>query len=135
VFREGDVGDAWYVVFEGRAEVVKGAPSGSARQIARMEPGTCFGEIAILDGGTRSATVKAVEPLTLFRFRRPPFEQLLEQGSLAAYKLVAAMGRVLSQRHRRLTQQIAELADQEKSTGRSVGAQIGGLVDRQTLSD
>ena len=102
VFQEGDPGDAWYVIFEGRASVMKSAADG-AWKIRVMERGECFGEMAILDGHPRSATVRADGPLTVFRFRRTRFDQLLEQGSLGAYKLVLGMARMLSQRHRELT--------------------------------
>jgi CRP-like cAMP-binding protein len=63
VFHEGDAGDAWYVIFDGRVEVTKEMPSGPTR-IAVLRGGTCFGEMAILDGLARSATVRALEPLT-----------------------------------------------------------------------
>jgi CRP/FNR family cyclic AMP-dependent transcriptional regulator len=108
VFREGDPGDAWYVVFDGKARVLKGAARGTW-EIRLMEPGECFGEIALLDGQARSATVLAAGTLTVFRFSRPRFEQLLEQGSLGAYKLVLGMARMLSERHRELTQQLSGL--------------------------
>lgn len=108
IFREGDAGDAWYVVFDGTANVLKAAPSGVA-QIAALGPGACFGEMAVLDGATRSASVVAATPLTVFRFRRTRFDGLLDQGSLGAYKLVAAMARTLSQRQRTLTRQLSEL--------------------------
>lgn len=110
VFHEGDPGDAWYVIFEGRVRVVKNTPTGPMA-IASLEPGACFGEMAILDGSARSATIEATEPLTVFRFRRAQFDELLEEGSLAAYKLVAAMARVLSERHRQLTQRLAAIGD------------------------
>ena len=108
VFREGEEGDAWYVVFDGTANVVKNSPTGE-NQIAALGPGACFGEMAILDGMARSASVIADGPLTVFRFRRERFDGLLEQGSLGAYKLVAAMAKTLSQRQRDLTRQLAEL--------------------------
>lgn len=117
VFHEGDAGDAWYVIFEGRARVLKDADGGSW-EIRVLEPGAAFGEMAILDGNPRSATVQAVGPLTLFRFRRARFEQLLDQGSLGAYKLVLAMARELSQHHRELTQRLAEA-----STSRAAAAE------------
>lgn len=117
VFHEADVGDAWYVIYAGRAEVVKQLPSGPV-SIATLERGACFGEMAILDGSARSASVRAVDSLTVFRFQRVLFEELLEQGSLAAYKLVAAMARVLSERHRRLTHQLSELMHRDPMVDR-----------------
>ncbi|MEP6493235.1 MAG: cyclic nucleotide-binding domain-containing protein [bacterium] len=133
VFHEGDTGDAWYVIFEGRAEVVKDTLAGAAK-IASLRPGSCFGEMAILDGLTRSATVRADGPLTTFRFRRARFEELLEEGSLGAFKLVAGMARTLSQRQRQITQHMAALMG-TKATPRSVRAQIGDLVDRFEISE
>lgn len=120
VFEEGDPGDAWYVISEGTARVLKKGDAGT-REIAMLKRGECFGEIAILDGAARSATVEAASALTLFRFRRARFEDLLDQGSLGAYKLVVAMARVLSQRQRELTRQLAELMEQrnDRSAGRA----------------
>jgi CRP-like cAMP-binding protein len=110
VFHEGDLGDAWYVIYSGTARVLKAADSG-AWQIRMLERGACFGEMAILDGQARSATIQAAGPLTVFRFRRARFEQLLEQGSLGAFKLVLGMARMLSNHHRELTQRLSALTE------------------------
>jgi CRP-like cAMP-binding protein len=112
VFAEGDPGDAWYIISDGTARVLKQG-DGGAREIARLGRGEMFGEMAILDGSARSATVDASSDVTLFRFRRSRFEDLLDQGSLGAYKLVVAMARVLSRRQRELTKQLAELLERE----------------------
>jgi CRP-like cAMP-binding protein len=133
VFREGDPGDAWYVLFEGTAGVSKEGVAGAARDIARLEAHACFGEMAVIDGSARSATIRAQSDLTLFRFRRGSFQDLLEEGSLAAYKLVLAMARILSQRHRRLTQQISELVEQDHAhKGQSP---LGTLADSYKVSE
>jgi len=114
VFREGDPGDAWCVILDGEAQVLKNTAEG-ARELAVLKRGACVGEMAILDGEGRSATVKAVGPLTLLRFRRARFEQLLNLGSLGAYKLILAMARMLSQRHRLLTARVSKAASREDS--------------------
>lgn len=108
VFQEGDPGDAWYVISDGTARVLKEAEGGPL-EVTRLNRGECFGEMAILDGSARSATVEATTDLTLFRFRRARFEDLLDQGSLGAYKLVLAMARTLSRRQREITKQLSEL--------------------------
>src|SRR5262249_23503771 len=117
---EGEPGDAWYVIFEGQVRVMKELPSGPS-EIATLGPGSCFGEMAMLDGLARSATVRAAGPLTMFRFRRSRFDHLLEQGSLGAYKLAAGMGGTVSQRHRQLTQQVSDMMI-GKGTPRTVRA-------------
>lgn len=105
VFREGDPGDAWYVVYEGEVEVVKDGE----RVIAILGRRACFGEMAILDGSPRSASVRATRALTVFRFPRPLFSQLLADGNLAAYKLVYQISLVLVSRQRRTTHRLVEL--------------------------
>lgn len=121
VFREGDDGDAWYVIFKGEAKVVKRMRAGATpTEIAVLGPGACFGEMAILDGLTRSASVVANGPLTIFRLRRERFESLLDEGNLGAYKLVAAMARSLSQRQRRLTQRLSGLLNESSARRDSV---------------
>lgn len=114
VFHEGDPGDAWYVILEGEARVLKDTDGGE-KELAVLKRGACVGEMAILDGEGRSATVQAIGPLTLLSFRRSRFEQLLELGSLGAYKLILAMARMLSQRHRRLTARLSKLASKGDS--------------------
>lgn len=135
VFHEGELGDSWYVVFEGQAEVLKAAAAGQDRQIRVLVPGECFGELAILDGSPRSATVRSAGPLTIFRFRRRLFEELLSDGSLGAYKLVAAMARSQAERLRQLTSQVSELFDQLDRAAPAPREGIGDLLDRCSVSE
>lgn len=107
VFREGDSGDAWYVIFDGTADVFKDTDFMPARRIALLGPRACFGEMAILDHSPRSATILARGDVTVFRFPRKEFEALLEEGNLAAYKLVYQMARVMCQRARDTTQKLS----------------------------
>ncbi len=57
-FREGDPGDRMFVLESGRASVVKGW-QGSAVLLHHLEPGDCFGEMALMDLSPRSASVIA----------------------------------------------------------------------------
>ena len=68
VFRQGDLGDTYYVVESGEAEVV-----GDGRVIASLEPGQAFGEIALLRNVPRTATVRAVSDLRLRGLRSDDF--------------------------------------------------------------
>ena len=49
LFKEGDQGEALYVVLEGSICVSKAAPSGKESPMAFMERGSCFGEMALVD--------------------------------------------------------------------------------------
>ncbi len=135
VFREGDDGDAWYVVFRGRAVVTKESPFGPSKEIALLEGPMCFGEMAILDGSSRSATVRSEGETTVFRFPRTPFQRLLDEGNLGAYKLVLAMAQILSQRQRQITQQLADLLGEDVVGGAAVRGAIGEMLDTYTVSE
>lgn len=108
VFREGDAGDAWYVVFDGEVEVVKEL-GGDRRVVAVLGARAAFGEMAILDGSRRSASVRTTRGTTALRFPRAGFTRLLTAGNLGAYKLVHQMALLLVSRQRRTTHRLAEL--------------------------
>jgi CRP-like cAMP-binding protein len=84
VVREGDVGDTFYVILEGGANVV----SGSGRIVNRLQPGDFFGEISLLDGGPRTATVVADTPLTMLALPRKAFLKAIEQEPEVGVKLL-----------------------------------------------
>ncbi len=112
VFTEGDTGDGWFVVYDGEVEVLKESVLGS-KVIARLGPRACFGEMSILDGSPRSASVRAVVPTTAFRFPRSSFQGLLDEGNVSASKLVLQIARVLAARQRTTTARLAELIRSE----------------------
>ncbi len=110
VFEEGESGDAWYVLYRGELEVVKGS-SGSDEVISVLSPPACFGEMAILDGSPRSATIRAAQESTVLCVPRAAFDQLLEDGNLVAYKLLHQMAIVLAQRERHATTRLMKMLD------------------------
>jgi CRP-like cAMP-binding protein len=131
VFREGDRGDSWYVLFEGAADVLKDTGL-ETRSIATLGPRACFGEMAILDGSTRSATVKATTEATAFRFHKDAFDTLLANDNLAAYKLVYQMARVLAARQRQTTSRLADLLEVD---GPPVRDSLRPIVDRSVVTE
>ncbi len=66
--REGEPGEHWYVVDSGAFEV-----HADGRLLRRLGPGDCFGEIALLRGVPRTATVTATEPARLYALGREEF--------------------------------------------------------------
>jgi CRP-like cAMP-binding protein len=80
VFREGDPGDALYIVARGGVEVTfesgETAPGGEP---IRLGPGQAFGEMALLSGGPRTATVWAREETELVEIKRADFERLVAE--------------------------------------------------------
>jgi CRP-like cAMP-binding protein len=92
VFSAGDSGDALYGVVSGRIRISTGNPEGREIFLNIMEPGDTFGEIALLDGGTRTATATAIENAELVSIRREPLFALLEREPKAALELLRLCG-------------------------------------------
>jgi CRP-like cAMP-binding protein len=74
IVRYGDIGDTFYVIVEGEAKVL--APSGKV--VNHLRPGEFFGEVSLLDGGPRTATVVAETPIRMLSLSRPAFRNLIE---------------------------------------------------------
>lgn len=132
VFREGDPGDAWYVLYDGQVEVIKEA-EGTQRPVTTLGKRSCFGEMAILDGSPRSATVRCQGDVTAFRFPRVEFNDLIAQGNLAAYKLVYQIALVLVARQRRTTQRLVELYDEPQPS--QVRPTIEPIIDVSSVAE
>ena len=84
VVRDGDIGDTFYVVLQGEAKVT--SPSG--RVVNRVRPGDFFGEISLLDGGPRTASVVADTPLTMLALPRAAFLKMIRQEPEVGVKLL-----------------------------------------------
>lgn len=115
VFREGDTGDAWYVLYRGAIEVLKHGATGE-KKIIELGPQACFGEISILDGSPRSATIRVTEDSVAFRVPRKAFSELLDNGHLVAYKLLHQMAILLAERQRTTTLRLSELLNASEIT-------------------
>jgi CRP-like cAMP-binding protein len=100
VVREGDVGDTFYVILEGQANVV----SGSGRVVNRLRPGDFFGEISLLDGGPRTASVVAETPLTMLALARKDFLRAVQQEPAVGVKLLAHTATLLRRMERGTSQ-------------------------------
>lgn len=75
VFRQGDLGDRIYIVLTGTAEVVRAGPDGEA-VLARLGPGECFGEMAIVQEKTRNASVRCVESMDVLSLPKQEYAAL-----------------------------------------------------------
>ncbi len=78
VVREGDPGDSFYVIERGAVAVVIGRQNGSAgRTIAKLGADDFFGEMSLLAGEPRSATVVAQSDVTVLEVSRAAFQQIV----------------------------------------------------------
>ncbi len=126
IIQEGDKGDAVYFIVHGRVDVIKQFSDGTERYLHSSGPGEPVGEMAMLQEGGRTATVRAVEPLTVLRIDREPFLNVLGRSpSLAVRILVRLTGRLrdadqqaisdLSEANRELSRALKQLERLDKT--------------------
>jgi CRP/FNR family cyclic AMP-dependent transcriptional regulator len=127
IISPGSVGDALFVVISGRVRVYVSDKDGKEMVLALEGPSAVFGEIAVLDGAVRSASIAAMEQTELLKIGADDFFALLERNaelnrsviqSLAGRirKLTdAAQGLALDSVYRRLTARLQECAVEENS--------------------
>jgi CRP-like cAMP-binding protein len=91
IVEAGVPGNAFFIVAQGGVKVYRGAvPTG--RPMRRLGPGDFFGEIAVLDGRPRSATVVADGNVTALRLTRSAFLTLLKRESTVAIRIIEGLG-------------------------------------------
>jgi CRP/FNR family transcriptional regulator, cyclic AMP receptor protein len=95
IVKEGDRGDAFYVVIEGEALVAIAGSRRSSREVAKLAPGGWFGELAVLDPAPRNATVTANTALVVGVLGARVFRAVLRDVPSLTEKLLAGMARRL----------------------------------------
>ena len=80
VARQGSRGDCLFVVVEGELAVVRALPGDEEKVLAAARPGMVLGEIAVLDRGARSASLRATRPSVLREIGLGAFEALTLYG-------------------------------------------------------
>lgn len=97
LFAQGDPPDYLYIVVHGRLEVIVERENGEHEVVDQIGPGACVGEMALLAGEPRSATVRAIRDSELVRLSKDEFNLLLNQHPRAATEIARTLVRRLRQ--------------------------------------
>jgi signal transduction histidine kinase len=122
---EGRAEEVFYVIVSGRAEVSKQIQADMERVLHRPGPGEFFGEIALVQEGPRTASVRTIEPTTVLEIGREAFMSVLQRSASMAVRIMLqvtcrlrdADQRSIADLRRKnveLAQAYAELAAQQK---------------------
>lgn len=103
LLREGEVGDELFCLVEGEVEVLRGAGTPEERHLNRLGPGAYLGEMAVLDGSPRSATVVAASTVRVLVIAGERLRELVHEMPELAFDLL----RVLAERVRSAEQKLA----------------------------
>lgn len=104
IFREGDVGDAMYVIQSGKINITKKAASGEF-VIATLQSGEIFGDMALFDKLPRSATARASGNAKILTIDKKKLFSTISRDPTLVFKLLESM----SQRIRKLDQELMTL--------------------------
>ncbi len=90
IVRQGDVGDCMFVVQSGRVEVIQATDSGE-QHLAFLETGDFFGEMAVFEKETRSATVRASGEARALKVDKKTLLRRIKEDPLLAVNLLQTM--------------------------------------------
>ena len=93
LFREGDVGDAVYLIVKGTVRVFVGGGDHPETTINEQGPGSCIGEMAVLDAAPRSATVRATDRVRALRVPGEGFKRVMSERPEMSEAIVAELVR------------------------------------------
>ena len=99
IVQEGQPGGTFFVILEGEAKVTR-----KGRKLNELYPGDFFGEVSLLDGGPRTATVTAETPIVAIRLFRKEFAKLISADPEIALKIVAELASRIRRTHRSVTE-------------------------------
>jgi CRP-like cAMP-binding protein len=129
ILAAGDPGDALHLIVTGLVKVFQTSEDGREKTLAILGPGDCLGEVALLDGGTRSASASTMAESRLLTLPRASFQEALHQQPGLAEQLLL----VLAARLRKADQQVEQLAFQN-ARGRVVSALLA-LAEAHGVAD
>jgi len=105
VFHEGDDSDACYIVRSGDLRVTREHSDGRAIALATLGSGDFFGELAMLDGGARSASVETLSDVELLALPAIDMRRVIAAHGEIAAKLIVALTRRLRETNERVARQ------------------------------
>jgi CRP-like cAMP-binding protein len=133
--RHGDPSRGAYILREGAAEATVTLPGGEKLSVARFGAGAVFGEMALVERGTCTATVTATASLSGWFIERDDFRALVAQRVPGALRMQHALTLVLSDKLRSLNAKVLEVAAAEdKPASKANGAAPLADVKRRKIA-
>lgn len=115
IIHEGEISDCAYILESGRAEVLKNLPNGEQQVVGVLEENDIFGELGLIDGFPRSATVRALETCKVSVLTQPAFNSLAKHNPQALMPILKIMAKRLRQ-----TLEIIDERESDHKTSKSV---------------
>ena len=118
LFEEGESAEGLYVVERGEVEVRIRSDGDREITLAHLGNGSVVGEMALIAGGPRSASVEAFSPTQGYFLSRAAFEDLKADSGAAAFKIILQLARTLNDRRRALEHRFLQLKEDPEISAR-----------------
>ena len=132
IIREGDTGSLFYVITEGRAEVIIHDANGSDVILHEAGPGDFFGELSMLTNEPRTARVRATEHLTTLVLERDEFFDFLRTHASAAIDVLVELGGRLHKNdellRRMASRNVNEMEEEQMTIGQRVADKVADTI-------
>jgi uncharacterized membrane protein len=132
IIREGELGDLFYVITEGHAEMIIRDADGSDVILHESGPGDFFGELSMLTSEPRSVRVRAVDPLTTLALERAEFFEFLRTHSHAAIDVMVELGGRLHEQdqilRRMASRNVNEIVEEQMTLGQRVADKVADTI-------
>jgi uncharacterized membrane protein len=132
IIREGELGDLFYVITEGHAEVLIRDANGSDIVLHEAGPGDFFGELSMLTSEPRSARVRAVDHLTALALERDEFFGFLRTHTHAAIDVMVELGGRLRENdavlRRMASRNVNEVEEEQMTLGQRVADKVADTI-------
>jgi CRP-like cAMP-binding protein len=112
VFYQGDPGLGMYIVQDGEVSITILGKDGNERELATLNDGDFFGELALLDESPRSANAICKTECTLIGFFRPDLFELIEKKNTLGIKIVLKLAEIVAQRLRQTDKELSKVKSQ-----------------------
>jgi len=119
LFRIGDPGDSMFIVQTGKVELFVKDTAGQKIVLHNAVPGDFFGELSLLDGGSRTASATCLEETMLYVLDREDLLQLFRKRPDAALDMLAAMGRMTRKANALLRERVSKNVNEQVEEERS----------------
>lgn len=130
--RQDDDADALFVLLDGEVRVLRWDTVGGEVEIGRRFAGECFGEMALIDGGQRSATVETTSPSRVFVLSRQDFYEVVAPSPAMLSKLLRELSLKIRDVSQRVVQEDLDrrsrAAEAELARHRAITQAVTGLA-------
>jgi len=109
IVKEGEAGDRMFIISQGAVKVTKFLSETEEEVLANLVDGDLFGEMALLDGSPRSASVIAISPVKMFELYRVSLEEFIEKEPRIGVKVLHNLAKIMAERIRAAGDKIRDI--------------------------